>query len=137
MLADFDRAAILTIHGFCQRLLHEHAFKTGTFYDTELMTDPTVYYQEVAEDFWRKNLYDAAPELIGFLFMEKKVAGPAVFYRLMKNVTIPDLEILPKLTEPHLTHLDEHRRLYHQMATVWKSVRPQVGELPPLRVQDL
>jgi exodeoxyribonuclease V beta subunit len=129
VLADFDRAAILTIHGFCQRLLHEHAFKTGTFYDTELMTDPTVYYQEVAEDFWRKNLYDAAPELIGFLFREKKVGGPEVFHRLMKNVTIPDLEILPKLTEPHLTHLDEHRRLYHQMATVWKSVRPQVGEL--------
>jgi exodeoxyribonuclease V beta subunit len=129
VLADFDRAAILTIHGFCQRLLHEHAFETGTFYDTELMTDPTVYYQEVAEDFWRKNLYDAAPELIGFLFTEKKVGGPEVFYRLMKNVTIPDLEILPKLTEPHLTHLDEYRRLCHRLATDWKSVRPRVGEL--------
>ena len=129
VLADFDRAAILTIHGFCQRLLHEHAFETGTFYDTELMADPTVCYQEVAEDFWRKNLYDAAPELIGFLFAEKKVGGPEVFYRLMKNVTIPDLEILPKLTEPHLTHLDEYRRLCHQLATDWKSVRPRVGEL--------
>jgi exodeoxyribonuclease V beta subunit len=28
VLADFDRAAIFTIHGFCQRLLHEHAFET-------------------------------------------------------------------------------------------------------------
>ena len=129
VLADFDRAAILTIHGFCQRLLHEHAFETGTFYDTELMADPTVYYQEVAEDFWRKNLYDAAPELIGFLFAEKKVGGPEVFYRLMKGVNIPDLEILPKLTEPRLAHLDEYRRLYHQLATDWKGVRPQVGEL--------
>ncbi len=129
VLADFDRAAILTIHGFCQRLLHEHAFETGTFYDTELMADPTVYYQEVAEDFWRKNLYDAAPELISFLFAEKKVGGPEVFFRLMKNVTIPDLEILPELTEPPLAHLDEYRRLYHQLAADWKSVRPQVGEL--------
>ncbi|MGA9477510.1 MAG: UvrD-helicase domain-containing protein [Desulfobacterales bacterium] len=129
VLADFDRAAILTIHGFCQRLLHEHAFETGTFYDTELMADPTAYYQEVAEDFWRKNLYDAAPELIGFLFEEKKVGGPEVFFRLMKNVTIPDLEILPELTEPRLAHLDEYRRLYHQLAADWKSVRPQIGEL--------
>ena len=51
VLADFDRAAILTIHGFCQRLLHEHAFETSTFYDTQLLADPTVYYQQVAEDF--------------------------------------------------------------------------------------
>lgn len=129
VLADFDQASILTIHGFCQRLLHEHAFETGTFYDTQLLADPTVYYQEVAEDFWRKNLYDAAPELIGFLFEEKKVGGPEVFYRLMKNVNVPDLEILPRLTEPHLAHLDEYRRLYHQMAADWKSVRPQIGEL--------
>ena len=129
VLADFDRAAIFTIHGFCQRLLHEHAFETGTLYDTELMADPTVYYQEVAEDFWRKNLYDAAPELIGFLVAEKKVGGPEVFYRLMKNVNIPDLEIVPKLTEPRLTHLDEYRRLNHQLATDWKNVRQQVGEL--------
>ena len=129
VLADFDRAVIMTIHGFCQRLLHEHAFETGTFYDTELMADPTVYYQEVAEDFWRKNLYDAVPELIGFLFAEKKIGGPEVFYRLIKNVTIPDLEIVPKLTEPRLSHLDEYRRLYHQLATDWKNVRQQVGEL--------
>ncbi|MGB5620007.1 MAG: UvrD-helicase domain-containing protein, partial [Desulfobacterales bacterium] len=129
VLADFDRAAILTIHGFCQRLLHEHAFETGTFYNTELMADPTVYYQEVAEDFWRKKLYDAVPELIGFLFAEKKVGGPEVFFRLMKNLTIPDLEILPELTEPRLGHLDEYRRLYHQLAADWKNVRQQVGEL--------
>lgn len=129
VLADFDRAAILTIHGFCQRLLHEHAFETGTFYDTELMADPTVYYQEVAEDFWRKNLYDAAPELIGFLLAEKKVGGPEIFHRLMKNVTIPDLEILPKPTEPRLAHLDEYRCLSHQLAADWKSVRRQIGEL--------
>ena len=129
VLADFDRAAILTIHGFCQRLLHENAFETGSCYDTELMADPTAYYQEVAEDFWRKSLYNAAPELIGFLFAEKKVRGPDIFYRLVKSVNIPDLEILPRLTEPHLTHLDEYRRLCCQLAEDWKSVRQRVGEL--------
>ncbi|MGW8186833.1 MAG: exodeoxyribonuclease V subunit beta, partial [Desulfobacterales bacterium] len=118
-----------TIHGFCQRLLHEHAFETSTFYDTQLLADPTVYYRQVAEDFWRKNLYNAAPELIGFLFAEKKVGGPEVFYRLMKNVNVPDLEILPRPTEPHLEHLNEYRRLYHQLAAVWKSVRLRIGEL--------
>ena len=74
VLADFDRAAILTIHGFCQQLLHEHAFETGTFYDTELMADPTVIMRRWPKASAQK-LYDAAPELIGFLFAEKKSAG--------------------------------------------------------------
>ncbi|MFO7685171.1 MAG: exodeoxyribonuclease V subunit beta [Desulfobacterales bacterium] len=128
-LADFDRAAILTIHGFCQRLLHEHAFETGAVYDTDLMTDPTLYYQEVAEDFWRKNLYAAAPELIGYLVAQKKIAGPEVFYRLVKNVDIPDLEILPEPCQPRLAHLDDYRRLYHQLEATWQSVRPHIREL--------
>lgn len=129
VLADFDRAAIVTIHGFCQRLLHEHAFETGTVYDTELMTDPTPYTREAAEDFWRRNLYDAAPELAGFLLAEKKVGGPEVFYRLIENVGIPDLDIQPELAEVQLTHLDEYRRLGRRLAANWGGARMPVGEL--------
>ncbi|MFZ0613392.1 MAG: UvrD-helicase domain-containing protein, partial [Desulfobacterales bacterium] len=129
VLADFDRAAIVTIHGFCQRLLHEHAFETGTLYDAELMTDPTIYTREAAEDFWRRNIYDAAPELAGFLLAEKKVGGPEVFYRLMVNAGIPDLEILPELAQPPLTGLDEYRCLCRRLAEKWPDARTQVGEL--------
>ncbi len=34
-LAAFDRAPISTIHGFCQRLLSEHAFASGRFFEEE------------------------------------------------------------------------------------------------------
>jgi exodeoxyribonuclease V beta subunit len=34
-LAAFDRAPISTIHGFCQRLLAEHAFASGRFFEQE------------------------------------------------------------------------------------------------------
>lgn len=34
-LASFDRAPISTIHGFCQRLLAEHAFASGRFFEEE------------------------------------------------------------------------------------------------------
>ena len=53
-LADFDRAAIFTIHGFCQRLLTEFAFETGSLYEMELIADPAPIINEVAEDFWRQ-----------------------------------------------------------------------------------
>ena len=48
-LADFDRAAICTIHGFCQRVLREHAFETGSTFSTVLVPDPSALLREVAE----------------------------------------------------------------------------------------
>ncbi|MGB8427863.1 MAG: exodeoxyribonuclease V subunit beta [Desulfobacterales bacterium] len=129
VLVDFDRAAIVTIHGFCQRLLHEHAFETGTVYDAELMTDPTIYTREAAEDFWRRNIYDAVPELAGFLLTEKKAGGPEVFRRLIDTAGIADLEVVPELAEPPLTHLDEYRRLWRRLVAKWPGARAPVVEL--------
>ena len=36
---DFDQASIFTIHGFCMRVLHDHAFESGMMFDAELVTD--------------------------------------------------------------------------------------------------
>ena len=52
---DFDRAAIFTIHGFCHRIIHEHAFETGSLFDTELAADQSHFLQEATDDFWRKH----------------------------------------------------------------------------------
>jgi len=54
-----DEAAIFTIHGFCQRVLQEHAFESGALYGAELLADERALRLEVAEDFWRRRLYGA------------------------------------------------------------------------------
>ena len=66
-LIDFDQAAIYTIHGFCQRVLHENAFETQNLFDTELVTDQSHLMQEVVDDFWRKTFYQAPLELMYFM----------------------------------------------------------------------
>ena len=76
-LDEFDRAAIFTIHGFCQRILQENTFETGNLFDTELVTNPSEIMQEVTDDFWRKNFYDSQPELISYAI--KKMKGPENF----------------------------------------------------------
>ena len=53
-LIDFDQAAIFTIHGFCQRIIHENAFETHNLFDTELVTNQAGLIQQVVDDFWRK-----------------------------------------------------------------------------------
>jgi exodeoxyribonuclease V beta subunit len=62
-LQSFDEAQIFTIHGFCQRMLNDYAFESGTRFDTALVTDPKPLFEEVARDFWRGRFYQARPLL--------------------------------------------------------------------------
>lgn len=56
-LRQMDEAAIFTIHGFCQRMLTQHAFESGSYFETEFVTDETQLRNQVIEDYWRENFY--------------------------------------------------------------------------------
>ena len=66
----FDEAAILTIHGFCQRVLKESAFESGQPFEAELVPDEGEILQEVVDDYWRKTLYRGSRLLVGYLLGE-------------------------------------------------------------------
>lgn len=55
-LLDIDQAGIFTIHGFCQRVLKEHALASGQLFDAELTEDLATIKQACADDFWRRNI---------------------------------------------------------------------------------
>ncbi|MFN2381567.1 MAG: exodeoxyribonuclease V subunit beta [Guyparkeria sp.] len=55
-----DEAAIFTIHGFCQRMLREHAFHSGALFEQELITDIDPVIGEAIRDFWRNHGYPLA-----------------------------------------------------------------------------
>ena len=46
-----DEACILTIHGWCNRMLTEHAFASGAAFGRELLTDESALWQEVSQDY--------------------------------------------------------------------------------------
>src|SRR5690606_14819457 len=46
-----DKAAIYTIHGFCQRVLKRFAFATGQAFDLDLETDEWQLKQQALQDF--------------------------------------------------------------------------------------
>ena len=56
-LIDIDQACIFTIHGFCQRVLREHALESGQLFDSELSSDISAIRQACADDFWRQQVY--------------------------------------------------------------------------------
>lgn len=62
-IAAFDQAAIHTIHGFCQRVLTEHALETAQTFDAELVPDQQSRLQQIADDFWRIRLLGLSDQL--------------------------------------------------------------------------
>lgn len=55
-----DEAAIFTIHGFCQRMLREHAFHSRALFEQELITDLEPVISDAIRDFWRSHGYPLA-----------------------------------------------------------------------------
>ncbi|MFZ5764780.1 MAG: exodeoxyribonuclease V subunit beta [Thermodesulfobacteriota bacterium] len=66
-LRDFDEAAIYTIHGFCQRQLVDHAFASGSLYDSAIVTDLSELVMDCLRDFWRCHVYDESPHVLAAL----------------------------------------------------------------------
>nr|WP_166259448.1 exodeoxyribonuclease V subunit beta [Marinobacter salicampi] len=48
-----DEAAVHTIHGWCNRMLKEHAFDSGGLFNQSLETDDGQLLGEVTRDYWR------------------------------------------------------------------------------------
>ncbi|SDS49719.1 DNA helicase/exodeoxyribonuclease V, beta subunit [Pseudomonas oryzae] len=55
-----DEAAVSTIHGWCQRMLREHAFASGSLFTQTLETDHGELMAEVVRDYWRQQCYPLA-----------------------------------------------------------------------------
>ncbi|MEC5160577.1 MULTISPECIES: exodeoxyribonuclease V subunit beta [unclassified Janthinobacterium] len=52
-----DEAAIFTIDAWCQRMLREHAFDSGSLFNEELVSDENALFEDAAHDYWRQHVY--------------------------------------------------------------------------------
>lgn len=52
-----DEAAIYTIHGWCNRMLRQHAFDSGSLFKLELDAGDPQLLAEVVRDYWRSYYY--------------------------------------------------------------------------------
>ncbi|MGH8581214.1 MAG: exodeoxyribonuclease V subunit beta [Gammaproteobacteria bacterium] len=62
---ELDRAAIYTIHGFCQRMLAEYAFEGRVPFDQTLTPDPQ--RQALVKDYWRRETYRGSALFTAYL----------------------------------------------------------------------
>lgn len=97
-LRDFDDAAIFTIHGLCQRILHEHAFESGTSFDAELTTSQESLLAEVVDDFFAQTLYDASPSLVRQM-VDAGLTRRSLVALARKGIADPTMPVLPEVLD--------------------------------------
>ena len=65
---DIDRANVLTIHGFCQRVLADLAFESGFPFGCEVGGDGDETVAGEVRDFWRRRFYPASMLVVRHAF---------------------------------------------------------------------
>lgn len=116
-LTNFDRAAIFTIHGFCQRLLQNFAFETGHLFQSELQQDSAPLVQEMVADFWRRYIINAPHELARFAL--QKLKGPDQLSRIIAYCAHPNIKVLPEGIKPSLSAIAPWRTAADRLQRQW------------------
>lgn len=57
-----DEASVYTIDAWCQRMLRDHAFDSGSLFDEELVADEQALLMQAVQDYWRQQCYDLSPQ---------------------------------------------------------------------------
>lgn len=70
-----DEAAVSTIHSWCQRMLREHAFDSGSLFTQTLETDHSDLLGEVLRDYWRLFCYPMQGDALNWV--RANWSGPA------------------------------------------------------------
>ncbi|MEG0968246.1 MAG: exodeoxyribonuclease V subunit beta [Pseudomonas sp.] len=62
-----DEAAVSTIHSWCQRMLREHAFDSGSLFTQSLETDHSELLGQVMRDYWRRFCYSMQGDALAWV----------------------------------------------------------------------
>jgi exodeoxyribonuclease V beta subunit len=125
----FDTASIFTIHGFCLRALKENAFESGSLYDTELITDPKEFLQEIVDDFWRVKFFAESSPLLKYALQMKY--SPEKFIGFLQGMlSNPQLEIIPRFSAPEIAAIEKGcRNSFESVRKQWQENGQAIKDL--------
>jgi exodeoxyribonuclease V beta subunit len=127
---NFDEAAIFTIHGFCKRALDDTPFAAGLPLAQEMIEDDSELRQEVANDFWRREVAAGGipPQLAAYLLERKD--SPHKFAEILKRHSGKPLSetIWPDGTDDGMPDLDDaaFRNAHAHARSIWRASRNEI-----------
>ncbi|MCU0558864.1 MAG: exodeoxyribonuclease V subunit beta [Desulfobacterales bacterium] len=128
-LVDFDRAGIFTIHGFCQRVLHDNAFETQSPFSTRMIEDQERILAEVVDDFWRRQVTLAPPEFIRFA--RAQMDSPEDLRDLARASIAAEFSVTPPSHGPGLSPraVAAFRDRLKGLQAIWPGGREEAGHI--------
>ncbi len=120
-----DEAAVSTIHGWCNRMLREHAFDSDSLFTQTLETDQSELQAEVVRDYWRTFMVPL--EASSVADVHRWWPGPATLQGNLRNL-VEHAGLLDAKIEPAeaLRDARKEKQLLKAPWAVW------VGELSTL-----
>ncbi len=119
-LTDFDEAAIFTIHGFCQRILKENAFETGSLFDTDLAMDIDSLKTQVLEDYYRTKFYCLPIEFLSYLKSKAGIKTPDDLAKFIPIQNIDDIKVIPDVSNSDLPALVSYQKNLKKLIKLWE-----------------
>lgn len=123
-LKSFDEASVYTIHSFCQQVLADNAFESGSLFSSDIATDDAAE-RRLAADFWRKNIYSLPEEAVYYIL--KKSSPDKLLALYKKRPLSPNLKIEPGTADADAAEISllagPVRQAYESFRESWMSAR--------------
>ncbi|WP_105903223.1 exodeoxyribonuclease V subunit beta [Vibrio gangliei] len=116
-----DEAAIFTIHGFCQRMLTQNAFESGSRFQNEFITDESQLKLQVVSDYWRRHFYPLptvlAKQIQSIWSTPEQLAHEIGTYLSGPALHFPSINLNVDLVDEfhqHLERIEKVKKLWNQ-----------------------
>ena len=116
-----DEAAVYTIHGWCNRMLKQHAFDSGSLFNLELKPDETELLNQVVRDYWRTFYYALAADNVFLPELFNEFNTPEALQKVLKDFLIKE--------DPIDNNLTEHKDINALCAAFYQDYQAQLSAL--------
>ncbi|MFY8273357.1 exodeoxyribonuclease V subunit beta [Pseudoalteromonas sp. SSDWG2] len=116
-----DESAIYTIHGFCQRMLKQHAFESNMAFNLQFILDERELYEQAVFDFWRQFVYGLSAQQAQAVLAH--YSSPFSLLKLLSPlISKEQLIIEPQVQDPNA-----------QLLNLWQQQQAYLDALPQFK----
>ncbi len=130
-LLGFDEAAVFTIHGFCQRVLQQHAFEVGLPFESELIDNEYELQLSLTDQFWQQRL--VKPNTLDADLLRQHTLSPdKLLADISKFIGKPYLQVIRSAVISEADYVQAKKQFTQRLeplVKLWHTQKQQIAQL--------